>query len=294
MRDALAKKEQELADLAAEKEKVEDQLDIAKDDLTNAAADYENLRSVSETSIIRLEDTVTALSADLAAHAVTIANLQREALSTAETHANAIEDRDEEIANLNHQMYETRQQIEVLEKEKASLERRVESEAEAMLELQADKDDHISDLQATVRSKQAEIEHLSKKASEVDHAWNALMRQRDAEIVTLTETATETDSTIVKLRTENRSMRDLFRQFVRDATATTEGMRTELEAVRNSAADKDRELKEEGQRLMDEMDKMDSFGEVEPVQHSAVKKVKKTTKKTVRQYDSGVGVGELA
>ena len=86
----------------------------------------------------------------------------------------------------------------------------------------------------------------------------------------------------------------MFRRFVADATAKTDAMRAELEAVRNSAADKDRELREEGMRVIAEMDRL---GETvnQTVSETVVvktKSAKKSGKNQKRFHDSAVGMIE--
>ena len=290
----LAEKDATIVDLTAANEELQASLEQARADLDTAAQDYDDLRVSSGSRINELEKTIRKLEADLSAHDKRIVLLERDTVTLAEVHATAISDRDTRIAGLHEAQNVLKTQIIVLEKEKAGLERRVESEAESMLELQAVKDDEIDDLKAAIRRKQAEIDDLGTKAQGVDQAWNNLMKERDATIASLETAVTETEERITVTRHENKSIRDMFRRFVADATAKTDAMRAELEAVRNSAADKDRELREEGMRVIAEMDRL---GETvnQTVSETVVvktKSAKKSGKNQKRFHDSAVGMIE--
>ena len=93
---------------------------------------------------------------------------------------------------------------------------------------------------------------------------------------------------------ENKSLRDLLRHYVAIATAKTDAIRLELEAARDSAADKDRELRDEGMRVIAEMDRLgETVGQT--VSETVVvksKSAKKTGKNQKRFHDSAVGMIE--
>lgn len=293
MTQALVDKEQKIDELSDLVSKLREENDVAKTDLENAALDYQDLETTTATNIAQLGITIQALQTAVSTHTERITELENEAESTAERHASVIDQRDAQIANLNHEIYEAHQQIEGLEKDKRSLERRVESEAEAMLELQSNKDDEIAHLKSAIRAKQTEVEDLGSKATNVDQAWNSVMREKDAEITELSETMTERSTIITKLQTQNADLKELFKSYVREATATTDAMAAEIEAVRDAAADRDRALKDHGRSALEKMERMDTVGEMTTtvVEHAAVRKFKKS-KKNARPYDSGIGVAD--
>jgi len=292
MKKNLAEKDATILDLTAANEELQGSLEQARADLNTAAQDYDDLRASSSSRISELEKTIRTLEHDLSAHDKRIVLLERDTVTLAEVHTTAIADRDTRIAGLHEGQKVLGAQIIVLEKEKAGLERRVESEAESMLELQAMKDDEIDNLKNTIRRKQAEIDDLGIKAQNVDQAWNALMKERDATIASLQTSASETEETVSVVRRENKSIRDMFRRFVADATAKTDAMRAELEAVKNSAADKDRELRDEGMRVIAEMDRMGEMVTESVTVKTTTKSSKKSSKNQKRFQDSGVAMIE--
>ncbi|CAD0115532.1 unnamed protein product [Aureobasidium uvarum] len=272
------------------------ELKATKVELNNALVSLDQLQQSSETRIAELLGDVADLQAIIAQHEATIKILNAEAQTTAQTHAVAITERDEKIADLNHDIYNAQHEIRSLEAEKESLERRVEDEAEAMLELQADRDDQIADLKTNIRNKQAEIENLGRKAQEVDRSWERVMNERDTEIEELRETGSENTITIARLTKLNAALKEKFRLYVRDSTATVQSMHEDMEAAVLSASAKSGELREVGRRVLEEVEAMDAVPEMVTIATSSsagnprVQHIKQSRRR--RQYDSGIGVDD--
>ncbi|KAG9889605.1 hypothetical protein KCU94_g15600, partial [Aureobasidium melanogenum] len=286
-----------LREWAAKLDELTAELKATKKELNNALVSLDQLQQSSEARIAELVADVADLQGVIAQHEATIKVLNAEAETTAQTHAVAITERDEKIADLNHDIYNARNEIKNLEAEKESLERRVEAEAEAMLELQADRDDQIADLKNNIRNKQAEIENLGRKAQEVDRSWERVMNERNTEIEELRQTGSENTTTIARLTKLNAALKEKFRLYVRDSTATVQAMHEDMEQAVLSASAKSGELREVGRRVLEEVEAMDTVGEMVTVATSssaANPRVQhlKQSRRNRRQYDSGIGVDE--
>ncbi|KAI5211894.1 hypothetical protein AUEXF2481DRAFT_36997 [Aureobasidium subglaciale EXF-2481] len=282
---------------AAKLDELTAELKNTKTELDSALVALDALQQASEGRIAELVADVADLTGIIAQHEATIKLLNAEALTTAQTHVIAITERDEKIADLNDDIFNAQSEIRSLEAEKESLERRVEAEAEAMLELQADRDDQIADLKTNIRNKQAEIENLGRKAQEVDRSWERVMNERTIEIEELRETGSEHTATIARLTKLNTALKEKFRLYVRDSTATVAAMHDDMEQAVLSASSKGGELREVGRRVLEEVEAMDSVGEMIAVAGSSsaanprVQHIKQS-RRTRRQYDSGIGVDE--
>ncbi|KAG9698951.1 hypothetical protein KCU95_g1821, partial [Aureobasidium melanogenum] len=286
-----------LREWAAKLDELTAELKATKKELNDALVSLDQLQQSSEARIAELVADVADLQGVIAQHEATIKVLNAEAETTAQTHAVAITERDEKIADLNHDIYNARNEIKNLEAEKESLERRVEAEAEAMLELQADRDDQIADLKNNIRNKQAEIENLGRKAQEVDRSWERVMNERNTEIEELRQTGSENTTTIARLTKLNAALKEKFRLYVRDSTATVQAMHEDMEQAVLSASAKSGELREVGRRVLEEVEAMDTVGEMVTVASSssaANPRVQhlKQSRRNRRQYDSGIGVDE--
>ncbi|KAG9632688.1 hypothetical protein KCU64_g16136, partial [Aureobasidium melanogenum] len=286
-----------LREWAAKLDELTAELKATKKELNTALAALDELQQSSEARIAELVADVADLQGVIAQHEATIKVLNAEAETTAQTHAVAITERDEKIADLNHDIYNAQNEIKNLEAEKESLERRVEAEAEAMLELQADRDDQIADLKNNIRNKQAEIENLGRKAQEVDRSWERVMNERNTEIEELRQTGSENTTTIARLTKLNAALKEKFRLYVRDSTATVQAMHEDMEQAVLSASAKSGELREVGRRVLEEVEAMDTVGEMVTVATSssaANPRVQhlKQSRRNRRQYDSGIGVDE--
>jgi chromosome segregation ATPase len=287
-----------IRDWAKKLDQLTAELKATKQELNNALVSLDELQQASEARIAGLVADVTDLQALVAQHEATIVLLNAEAQTNAQTHVIAITERDERIADLNHDIYTAKNLIKNLEAEKASLERRVEEEAEQMLELQADSDDKIADLNANIRNKQAEIENLGRKAQEVDRSWESVMNERNIEIEELRETGSENTITIARLAKLNAALKEKFRLYVRDSTATVQAMQEDMEQAVLSAGAKGGELREVGRRVLEEVEAMDTVSEMVTIASSStaanprVKHITKQSRRNRRAYDSGIGVDE--
>jgi hypothetical protein len=287
-----------IRDWAKKLDQLTAELKATKQELDNALVSLDELQQASEARIAGLVADVTDLQALVAQHEATIVLLNAEAQTNAQTHVIAITERDERIADLNHDIYTAKNLIKNLEAEKASLERRVEEEAEQMLELQADSDDKIADLNANIRNKQAEIENLGRKAQEVDRSWESVMNERNIEIEELRETGSENTITIARLAKLNAALKEKFRLYVRDSTATVQAMQEDMEQAVLSAGAKGGELREVGRRVLEEVEAMDTVSEMVTIASSStaanprVKHITKQSRRNRRAYDSGIGVDE--
>lgn len=297
MRTGLAERDEKITELAARVDQLQEELDETKRELDTALNDLDRLQQSSEARIAELVADVADMRGTIAQHEATIKLLNAQAETTAKTHSTAIIERDEKIADLNHDIHDAQSQIKSLENEKASLERRVEAEAEAMLELQADRDDQIASLKDTIRNKQSEIENLGRKAQEVDRSWERVMNERTAEISELRTVGDENSATIARLNKLNAALKEKFRLYVRDSTATVQAMQEDIEQAVLSASSKSGELREVGRRVLEEVEAMDTVGEMTTFASSSsaanprIKSIKQS-RRTRRQYDSGIGVDE--
>lgn len=298
MRITLQERDDKIAELTARSDQLEQELEETKIELDTALNDLESLQSSSETRIVDLEADVVELQQTIAQHNFTIQTLEAQAETTATTHETAITERDTQIASLNHNIFTARSRIQVLETEKTSLERRVEDEAEQMLELQASKDDEIDALKLIISTKQAEIKNLGSKATEVDRVWESLMAERDEEIEEL-RTSTEASATMVtRLSKLNVALKEKFRKYVRDSTATAQAMKEDVEVALAASAQRSGDLRAEGKRVLEEVEAMDLVGEMVEISetrretaNSHVKRFKRSSRVAgKRQYDSGIGV----
>ncbi|GAB7355388.1 hypothetical protein MBLNU459_g5909t1 [Dothideomycetes sp. NU459] len=309
MRETLQERDDKITELAARGDQLQQELEETRIELDTALNDLELLQSSSETRIIELRADIARLQGTLADQVATIETLEAQAETTAHTHATAITERDAQIANLNHSIFTAQSRIKTLETEKASLERRVEDEAEQMLELQASKDDEIDALKTTISTKQAEIKNLGAKATEVDRVWEALMQERDEEIEELRTTSEFNAVTVSRLTKLNVALKEKFRKYVRDSTATAQAMKDDLEAALAASAQKSVDLRAEGKRVLEEVEAMDLVAEMSvevsserrETANSHVKRFKRATRNgggsssgssssSKRQYDSGIGV----
>jgi chromosome segregation ATPase len=287
-----------IRDWAKKLDQLTAELKATKQELNNALVSLDELQQASEARIAGLVADVTDLQALVAQHEATIVLLNAEAQTNAQTHVIAITERNEKIADLNHDIYTAQNLIKNLEADKASLERRVEEEAEQMLELQADSDDKIADLNTTIRNKQAEIENLGRKAQEVDRSWESVMNERNIEIEELRETGSENTITIARLSKLNAALKEKFRLYVRDSTATVQAMQEDMEQAVLSAGTKGGELREVGRRVLEEVEAMDTVSEMVTIASSStaanprVKHITKQSRRNRRAYDSGIGVDE--
>jgi predicted nucleic acid-binding Zn-ribbon protein len=287
-----------IRDWATKLDQLTAELKATKKELNTALVSLDELQQASEARIVGLVADVADLQGLVAQHEATIKLLNAEAETTAQTHVIAITERNEKIADLNHDIYTAQNLINNLEAEKASLERRVESEAEQMLELQADRDDQIADLNTNIRNKQAEIENLGRKAQEVDRSWERVMNERNTEIEELRETGSENTLIIARMTKLNAALKEKFRLFVRDSTATVQAMQEDMEQAVLSAGSKGGELREVGRRVLEEVEAMDTVGEMVTIASSSsaanprVKHITKQSRRNRRAYDSGIGVDE--
>ncbi|THY91235.1 hypothetical protein D6C93_06328 [Aureobasidium pullulans] len=293
MKQQLDDRAAKIREFAAKLDELTAELKQTKKELDTALNALDQLQQTSEARIAELVADVADLTGIIAQHEATIKVLNAEAQTTALTHATAITERDEMIADLNHEILSAKSEIQSLEAERESLERRVEAEAEAMLELQADRDDQIAELKNNIRNKQAEIENLGRKAQEVDRSWERVMEQRNVEIEELQTTGSDNTATIARLTKLNAVLKEKFRLYVRDSTATVQAMQEDLDSAVLSASAKSGELREVGRRVLEEVEAMDTLGEMVAVASSSnprVQRIKKTSHR--RQYDSGIGVDE--
>ncbi|KAJ9627040.1 hypothetical protein H2203_003500 [Taxawa tesnikishii (nom. ined.)] len=293
MRETLAEREDQLVKQAARADQLESELNALKQTLRTTTDQFGRAKAASDRRIADLEDVVAGLKTTVAEHEATISDLRAEQQRTLELHASATEERDAHIADLNHTIFTAQTRIQTLEVEKGSLEQRVEAEAEQMLELQASKDDEIAALKDLINEKQAEVDNLGVKAEEADKAWEAVMAEKNTEIANLTTAADQRALTIAALTKENAAIKDKFRKYVRDSAATSEAMKREQENALRNVAEHDENLHNEGQRVLEEIEAMDTVGELEGrvvgvKENIHVKRIKRTKNK--RQYDSGIGV----
>ena len=288
-----------IRDWAKKLDQLTAELKATKKELDNALVSLDQLQQASEARIAELVADVAELQGIVAEHEATIRFLNAEAHTTSQTHVIAITERDEKIADLNHDIYKAQNQINSLEAEKASLERRVEAEAVALLELQAERDDQIADLKANILNKQSEIENLGRKAQEVDRSWENVMNERNTEIEELREVGSENTITIARLTKLNAALKEKFRLYVRDSTATVQAMQEDMESAVLSAGAKGGELREVGRRVLEEVEAMDTVSEMVTVASSSssavnprLAKITKQARRGRRAYDSGIGVDD--
>ncbi|KAH0284760.1 hypothetical protein M436DRAFT_68084 [Aureobasidium namibiae CBS 147.97] len=287
-----------IRDWAKKLDQLTAELKATKKELDNALISLDQLQQASEARIAELVADVADLTGLVAQHEATIKVLNAEAQTTAQTHVIAITERDEKIADLNHDIYTAQNLINSLEAEKASLERRVEAEAVALLELQAERDDQIADLKINILNKQSEIENLGRKAQEVDRSWENVMNERNTEIEELREVGSENTITIARLTKLNAALKEKFRLYVRDSTATVQAMQEDMEQAVLSAGAKGGELREVGRRVLEEVEAMDTVTEMVTVASSSsaanprLAKITKQARRNRRAYDSGIGVDD--
>lgn len=299
MKETLADRDDKITELAALNDRLESALKTTTEDLENTITELENLQASSESQINQLLGDVAALQSQVVEQAAAISTLELDANTTAELHATAITDRDNAIANLNHDIFQARNRIEALESETTSLERRVESEAEAMLELHSSKDEEIAALKGTITNKQAEIENLKVRANDVDSAWDKLLKEKDQEIQGLVVSGEASDKMVARLTKLNASLKERLRKFVRDSTATAQSMRDDVQEALNNTASKNDALRDEGMRVLEEAESMDTVSQLvevgvpssssAPKNKTFLQKFKRQSK-SKRQYDSGIGV----
>lgn len=302
MTETLQDRDEKITELGALADRLEAELEKTNVELDNTITELENLQSSSDTRIVQLSEDIATLQDQVAEQAALISSLESEAVTTAELHSTAITDRDTAIANLNHEIFEAKNLVADLESEKISLERRVEAEAESMLELQASKDDEIAALKHTITVKQGDVENLKHRAEDVDKAWEKLLNERDEEIEELKTTGDESSKLVLRLTKLNANLKEKLRRFVRDSTATANAMREDFESALDASIQKSNDLRDEGDRVLEEVEAMDQVGELQEVQLSItnggsapknklLQKFKKASKNK-RQYDSGIGIEE--
>lgn len=306
MAEALQERDDKLAELAELTERLQTELERTTRELEDTITELETLQNTSQTRISQLVADIAMLQGQVSEQAATIANLESDAATTADIHATAIIERDEAIANLNHEIFQARTRIEGLESEKTSLERRVEAEAESMLELHSSKDEEIAALKHTILVKQAEVDDLKQKALAVDQTWEELVTRRDEEIEELKSTGEESTKVVIRLTKLNASLKEKLRKFVRDSTATAQAMRDDVEDALRASEQKTVDLHDEGMRVLEEVEAMEEASELFETEATSsqagpstngrapnklLQKFKRAGRGR-RQFDSGIGVDE--
>lgn len=218
-----------VSELQEDRERLEQDLEQTQDA-------YATLMKEKNDAIGEFESRIDELSLNLEDARSTIETMTKEAIQRADASQNAIEERDERIDGLEHQLQTSYDSISTLESQKASLERRVEEEAAQMLELQDVRSQELEQLQKTISAHTSTISDLTALVGQRDQEITMLKAQSEEDQRVMEEITAMKDETIASLRRKLSLEKDRVQRLVEDAEDVVEAQARESEAaaVRNT------------------------------------------------------------